>query len=124
MFRSTLIAVAAVAVVANAQNTTVEPTGNSTYFYGADGSLEIDPNTVDASLRSAWCLGQTNNCPEVCGGQVTTNTCDAVRLPTMISCSSTDEQLTDMRFPCRTPLTGSALAPTAALLPTSPITLP
>ena len=30
--------------------------------------LSIDPNSVSTALRSSWCLGQTNNCPKICGG--------------------------------------------------------
>jgi len=92
MLRSALIAVTAIAAVASAQNTTVEPTNNSTYFYGTDGSLEIDPNTVESSLRSAWCLGQTNNCPEVCDGQVSNNVCSADTLEWTCTCSDSSLQ--------------------------------
>lgn len=82
MFRSAIVAVAALAAVASAQNSTLEPTGSTQYFYGTDGSLQIDPNTVEPSLRSAWCLGQQNNCPQVCGGQVSANQCEEVSIRT------------------------------------------
>lgn len=82
MLRSALVAVTALAAVASAQNTTLS-TGNTTYFYGTDGSLEIDPTVVSEALRADWCLGQTNNCPEVCDGQTTVNTCDRVRSTVM-----------------------------------------
>lgn len=87
MFRSTLIAVSAIAAVASAQNSSVTPTGNTTYFYGTDGSLEVDPTLFSESLRADWCLGQTNNCPEVCDGQTTTNTCDRNTLDWTCTCS-------------------------------------
>ncbi|CZT18236.1 uncharacterized protein RCC_04081 [Ramularia collo-cygni] len=89
MFPSALIAVTALVAVASAQNTTVEPTGNTTYFYGDDGALQIDPNVVDSSLRSAWCTGQQNNCPKVCGGQVAAggNKCEDTTLDWTCTCS-------------------------------------
>lgn len=79
MFYSTALTAALVAFssFATAQNET-ESTGSDTYFYGDDGSLQIDPNTVELVLRQSWCRGQTNNCPIICGGVASQNTCDSV----------------------------------------------
>ncbi|GAB7359441.1 hypothetical protein MBLNU230_g6089t1 [Neophaeotheca triangularis] len=89
MFYSTALTAALVAFssFATAQNET-EPTGSDTYFYGDDGSLQIDPNTVELVLRQSWCRGQTNNCPIICGGVASQNTCDSNTLEFECECQN------------------------------------
>lgn len=60
MFYSILILAAA--ALTSAQN------GSSSGYYSTSGPLEIDPNSVSQDLRMAWCRGQQNNCPKICGG--------------------------------------------------------
>lgn len=41
----------------------------------------VTPSSVDMTVRLSWCRAQQNTCPETCqNGQVSANTCDAVRL--------------------------------------------
>ena len=60
MFYSILIL--ATAALTSAQN------GSTGGYYSTSGPLEIDPNSVSPDLRQAWCRGQQNNCPKICGG--------------------------------------------------------
>lgn len=67
MFRSTLlVAVTALAAVANAQN------------YSTSGNLSIDATQIQPALRQSWCRGQMIACPQICGGRASSNTCDSV----------------------------------------------
>lgn len=67
MFRSTLlVAVTALAAVANAQN------------YSTSGNLSIDATQIPPALRQSWCRGQMIACPQICGGRASANTCDSV----------------------------------------------
>lgn len=67
MFSSTLLlAAATLCGLVGAQN------------YSTSGPLSIDPNSVSMDTRMAWCRGQTNNCPLICGGQASPNTCNPV----------------------------------------------
>ena len=69
MFYSTLlIAASAFTSIVSAQN------------YSTSGALSITPSGVDYNTRLAWCRAETNSCPEICGGQASPNTCDAVSI--------------------------------------------
>ncbi|KAL9528433.1 hypothetical protein SMMN14_07937 [Sphaerulina musiva] len=69
MFRSTLlVAVTALAAVANAQN------------YSTSGNLSIDATQIQPALRQSWCRGQMIACPQICGGRASANTCDSENL--------------------------------------------
>ena len=46
--------------------------------YSTSGALSIDANGVAYNTRLAWCRAETNSCPQICGGQASPNTCDAV----------------------------------------------
>jgi len=35
---------------------------------GAGFNATIDPSTISPTLKSQWCLAETNSCPELCGG--------------------------------------------------------
>jgi len=67
MFYSTLLlAATALTGLVGAQN------------YSTSGNISITPNSVDYNTRLAWCRAQTNSCPQICGGQASPNTCNAV----------------------------------------------
>lgn len=67
MFYSTLlVAATALTGLVSAQN------------YSTSGALSIDVSQVPYDTRLAWCRAETNSCPEICGGQASPNTCDAV----------------------------------------------
>lgn len=69
MFYSTLfIAVTALSGFVSAQN------------YSTSGNLTIDPNSVELTLRQAWCRAEQNNCPLICGGRDSSNNCDPVSI--------------------------------------------
>ncbi|CEN60091.1 hypothetical protein BJX68DRAFT_231361 [Aspergillus pseudodeflectus] len=38
--------------------------------------------------RSAWCLGQTNACPQICGGAASANRCDRTTLDFSCTCAN------------------------------------
>lgn len=43
----------------------------------------VTPSSVDMTVRLSWCRAQQNTCPETCqNGQVSANSCDAVRFST------------------------------------------
>ncbi|PQE25854.1 pci domain-containing protein [Rutstroemia sp. NJR-2017a BBW] len=48
----------------------------------------IDPNSVDASTRSTWCLGEIATCGTLCDGEYDANTCDTTTLNYTCTCSS------------------------------------
>ncbi|KAF3119966.1 hypothetical protein TWF569_003395 [Orbilia oligospora] len=47
----------------------------------------IDPSTVPSSTRSAWCQGNLQACPLVCGGGTSVNSCDSNTLEYECTCS-------------------------------------
>lgn len=69
MFYSTLLlAAAAFTGLASAQN------------YSTSGPLTVPADSVPIDLRLSWCRAQINNCPLICGGTASTNTCDGVSM--------------------------------------------
>jgi hypothetical protein len=51
----------------------------------------VQPSTIEQSLRLSWCRAQQNTCPEVCpNGQTSVNNCDAVRVHPYLMRSSTE----------------------------------
>ncbi|KAF7194947.1 hypothetical protein HII31_03621 [Pseudocercospora fuligena] len=77
MFSSALlIAATALSAVVSAQN------------YSTSGPLTIDPSQVDDSLRLTWCQAQTHNCPILCGGTASANTCNSDQLTYVCTCSN------------------------------------
>jgi len=79
MFYSTLLlAATALTGLVSAQN------------YSTSGPLTVVPSSVDLTLRQAWCRGQQNSCPLICGGQAYPNNCDPVSIT--LRCSSGDHE--------------------------------
>lgn len=66
-YRTVLLAAVALTGAVNAQSRNETGTGP-----------EIDPNSVPISERQGWCRIQTQNCPRICGGRTSGNTCDPV----------------------------------------------
>ncbi|KAI9370487.1 hypothetical protein BJX61DRAFT_544568 [Aspergillus egyptiacus] len=48
----------------------------------------FDLNQVDSQTKSAWCLGQRNACPKICGGSASINRCDDDTLDFDCTCSN------------------------------------
>ncbi|ATZ54808.1 hypothetical protein BCIN_11g01400 [Botrytis cinerea B05.10] len=48
----------------------------------------IDPNSVDAVMRSQWCTAEINTCGTLCSGAIDANTCDTSSLNYTCTCSS------------------------------------
>ncbi|KAL3463787.1 hypothetical protein BJX64DRAFT_256199 [Aspergillus heterothallicus] len=46
---------------------------------------------VSQQDKSAWCLGQRNACPQICGGSASANRCDADTLDFTCTCSNGTE---------------------------------
>ena len=91
MFTLLLATAAALTGLASAQNSTGGFSGS--YQAGVD---TIDPNSVDAQTRLAWCTSQKSNCLMICAGPDATpgdavpNTCDDVRrAPPAMHCLNT-----------------------------------
>ncbi|EME80167.1 uncharacterized protein MYCFIDRAFT_86794 [Pseudocercospora fijiensis CIRAD86] len=77
MFSSALLlAVTALSAAVSAQN------------YSTSGPLTINPSQVADSLRQTWCRAQTYNCPILCGGTASPNTCDPNQLTYVCTCSN------------------------------------
>ncbi|KXT11951.1 hypothetical protein AC579_1000 [Pseudocercospora musae] len=56
--------------------------------YSTSGPLTITASQVDDSLRQTWCRSQTYNCPILCGGTASANTCDPNQLTYTCTCSN------------------------------------
>ncbi|KAL2067186.1 hypothetical protein VTL71DRAFT_1610 [Oculimacula yallundae] len=58
-------------------------------FVAAQGANStIDPNTVDPTTRSQWCLGQRNTCGTLCSGNLADNDCDTTTLQFKCTCAA------------------------------------
>ncbi|OKL60810.1 hypothetical protein UA08_03910 [Talaromyces atroroseus] len=48
----------------------------------------FDLSDVSATELEAWCQGERNTCPEVCGGAASSNTCDSTTLDFSCTCAN------------------------------------
>lgn len=79
MFLSHTISLSILCGLAMAQSTSMANTGpNST----------IVPSSIDLTLRSQWCQGQTNTCGTLCSGDVMDNDCDPDSLEYKCTCNA------------------------------------
>jgi hypothetical protein len=73
---SLLVAVAALAGLATAQNL------NGAVFngqnYSVSGPIAVPPQNLDLAYKRTICVAQTQQCPQICGGLASNNTCDDV----------------------------------------------
>ncbi|KAH7330147.1 hypothetical protein BKA65DRAFT_433651 [Rhexocercosporidium sp. MPI-PUGE-AT-0058] len=58
-------------------------------FVAAQGANStIDPNTINPTMRSQWCLGQKNTCGTLCSGELQNNDCDVTTLVFNCTCAA------------------------------------
>ncbi|PQE06461.1 pci domain-containing protein [Rutstroemia sp. NJR-2017a WRK4] len=55
---------------------------------GTSSNSTIDPNSVDATTRSNWCISEIATCGTLCDGEYDSNTCDTTTLNYTCTCSS------------------------------------
>jgi hypothetical protein len=73
---SILVAVAAFAGFAVAQN--LDGAVFNGQNYSISGPIAVPPQNLDVGYKRKICLAQTQQCPQICGGLATKNTCDDV----------------------------------------------
>ncbi|KAF1824300.1 uncharacterized protein K489DRAFT_335577 [Dissoconium aciculare CBS 342.82] len=83
---SILVAVAAFAGFAVAQN--LDGAVFNGQNYSISGPIAVPPQNLDVGYKRKICLAQTQQCPQICGGLATKNTCDDSTLAWNCSCSN------------------------------------
>jgi hypothetical protein len=73
---SLLVAIAAFAGLATAQNLAGAVFNGQNY--SVSGPIAVPPQNLDIGFKRQICLAQFQQCPQICGGLASNNTCDDV----------------------------------------------
>jgi hypothetical protein len=79
MYTSSLfVAAAAFAGLATAQN--LDGAVFNGQNYSISGPIAVPPQNLDPFYKSTICTAQRQQCPQICGGLASNNTCDNVSI--------------------------------------------